>query len=513
MQARETEPGKHAANPTQPAARAADAAVLAGAVAATVLLAAAFVRSPAEAAAGLLVLALAATLVLGRRRLAAVNVGHAAWWLVLLIPLTALLGPAIAFPAFPQLFAFRVITVAAAFLVVTLAIVVRPLPRYGAKVFVLLFALWYGWLVVTLLWAPDVAEGLRYLGVMAFMYVVMAAMAAAGRNDRSLHALCWVLALGFVLILGFSILEARLGIRMPTSRLLNGPLSQQYALTSVFHNQNDLATFIAISWPFVLTPLFLTRRLAWRLLSVSGIALALFALVHTGSRSSLLAIALETLVLVIWFARLGARLDSRKGRIVGVTLAAILIAGASYLLFNNSDSAMLRQFRLEALLANVQAGHGSGDTRITLAWRGLDAVGHFLLLGTGPGNAEVVLGSGLDALSLANLHNWWLEVLVNGGLPAAFLQALIFFGLAAALWRVGKADRDPLTSYLAIAAFAAFVGLLVAALGPSSAAGFAPMWVLWGLALAVVTRDDLRTEDAARPQALAASPDDREPSL
>jgi hypothetical protein len=478
-----------------------EAAVLAGAALVTVLFTLGFVRAPLLALAALGLLALVAVVALGRRRQAAASLGRTTWALVLLVPLAALIGPVLALPAFPQLFAFRVLVVIAAYLVLLLALSGSATLRFGAGSFALLFALWYGWLVISLLWAPDKTEALRYLAVVGSMFVLVAFMAAAGRTDRSLRALCWVLAVGFVLVVGFSLLESRLGIRLPTSRLLEGKANQQYAVTSVFHNQNDLATFLAIAWPFLLAPWFLTRRLLWRGLTLAGMALSLFSLVHTGSRSSLLAIALETLVLVVWFGGLRARLGSRRGQVVGAVLAIVLIAGAAYLLFNDSSSTMLRQFRLEALLGNVQSGSGSGDVRVGLLEGGLSTVGRFYLLGAGPGQAEVVLGGGLDALGLANLHNWWLEVLVNGGLPSACLQALIFFGLAAALWRVARADRDALTTYLAVAGFTAFAGFIIGALGPSSAAGFAPMWMLWGLALAVVSRDRLRAEEdeAGRP--------------
>ena len=111
--------------------------------------------------------------------------------LVLLIPLTALLGPSFALPAFPQLFRFRIVLA-----VVSLAAPAGA-PRCARRcasaprTFALLFALWYGWLVVSLVWAPDKAEGLRYLGVVAFMFVVVAAMAAAGRAT-AVAPLCWV---------------------------------------------------------------------------------------------------------------------------------------------------------------------------------------------------------------------------------------------------------------------------------------------------------------------------------
>jgi hypothetical protein len=273
----------------------------------------------------------------------------------------------------------------------------------------------------------------------------------------------------------------------------------------VFHNQNDLATYIAICWPFMLCAVFFTRRAAWLALDVLFMLIGAAAFVRTGSRSSLVAAGISTLAAVVLFAHLGPRLSTRAGKAMVALVAVALVAAAGYLLFNDSRSDMLRQFRLETLVGQAQAGKGSGDIRASLSSRGLAIAGASFLRGAGPGQAEGIISSGTDALGIANLHNWWLETYADGGLVGFALHLTFFLLLVAALWPLARHDPDPLVRYLASGTVLALVGFTVGALGPSSSVSFAPMWVLYGLGLAVISRSRLAAavrplpEDETRP--------------
>jgi O-antigen ligase len=272
---------------------------------------------------------------------------------------------------------------------------------------------------------------------------------------------------------------------MPTSRMIDTITSQTYAVTSVFHNQNDLATYLSICWPFLLGAVFFTRRLRWLALVLLFAALGMTAFVRTGSRSSLIAAGLATIVLLVLLGRSGAWLRSVWARVLAVVLALILLVGVGYLLFNNSESPMLRQFRLEGLLSNLDANQGSGEIRVGLVERGLELAGRSALLGNGPGQAEALVVAETQGIGIGNLHNWWLEAYANGGLPGLGLQLIFCVGLVIGL--LGRVrDADPFVRYLASSTIAALVGLSVGALGPSSSISFAPMWILFGLGLAVL---------------------------
>jgi teichuronic acid biosynthesis protein TuaE len=478
-----------------------DAALLAGGAALTALLAAAATRRPTAAVALLVIVALAALVILGRERIARARAGALLTALLVSLPLLALLGPSFALPAAPQAFLFRV-----ALAVVVYAgacyLLLRhdPLP-FAAKDLALPAVLWFAWILLGVAWAPDKLGALHYVAIVITMAAVFLATAVAGGARRRLIWFGYSMVFGYAFVVGFTVLEARFGIRLPTSRLLTAVTSQTYAVTSVFHNQNDLATYIAICWPFMLCAFFFTRRLRWILLALAFMAIGGAAFVRTGSRSSLVAAGISSLAAVPLFWHLGPRLSSRAGKIVvGLAIVGVL-AVAGWLLFNNSQSDMLRQFRLEALLSQAQANRGSGAIRSHLTTRGLEIAGASHLLGAGPGQAESIISSGTDALGISNLHDWWLETYADGGLVGFALHLVFFVLLVLALWPVARHDPDRLTRYLASGTWLALLGFTVGAVGPSSSVSFAPMWILYGLGLAVVSRSRLAAgerEDPAR---------------
>ena len=230
------------------------------------------------------------------------------------------------------------------------------------------------------------------------------------------------------------------------------------------------------------------------------------AFVRTGSRSSLVAAGVSTVAAVFLFRHLGARLSARTGKILGAAVAIVLVVAAGYLLFNNSQSDMLRQFRLEALLSQAQAGKGSGDIRTSLTSRGLEIAGASFLVGAGPGQAESIISSGTDALGISNLHDWWLETYADGGLIGFALHLVFFLLLVLALWPIARRDPDPFTRYLACGTVLALLGWTIGAVGPSSSVSFAPMWILYGLGLAVISRARLAAGEGQLAAAAAPGP-------
>lgn len=479
-----------------------DAALLAGGAALTALLAAAATLRPVAVVGALAVLSFGALVLLGRGRIARARVGAVLTALLVSLPLLALLGPSFASPAFPQAFLFRVVLALVVYAGVCFALVVRdPLP-FAAKDLAVPAVLWFAWLLLSVAWAPDKLAALNYIAIVVTMAAVLLATAAAGGGRRRLIWFGYSMLVGYAFVVGFTILEARLGIRLPTSRLLTTVTSQTYAVTSVFHNQNDLATYIVLCWPFMLCAFFFTRKLRWLGLTLLFMAMGAAAFVRTGSRSSLLAAGISSLAAVALFWHLGPRLSSRAGKIAMGLVILALVAVAGWLLFNDSPNAMLRQFRLEALLSQAQANKGSGAIRTSLTERGLGIAGDTWLLGAGPGQAEGIIGSGTDALGISNLHNWWLETYADGGLVGFALHLVFFLLLVLALWPVARHDPDPLTRYLACGTWLGLIGWTIASVGPSSSVSFAPMWILYGLGLAVVSRSRLAARlEAHEPRA------------
>jgi hypothetical protein len=470
---------------------AADTVLIGGGAAVTALIAAAATRSALAAGALLVLIGLVAIAVLGRRRIAATSAGSVLTALLVSLPMLALLGPSFALPQVPQAFLFRIVLAAVIYAGILYLLVRRDPMPFAAKDLLLPAALWFAWLLLGTIWAPDKLAAFNYIAIVVTMAAVLLATAAAGGRRRRLIWFGYTMLFAYAFVVGFTILESRLGIRLPTSRLLTTVTSQTYAVTSVFHNQNDLATYIVLCWPFMLCAFFFTRRLRWIALTLLFMAMGAYAFVRTGSRSSLVAAGISSLAAVVLFWHLAPRLSSRTGKIVmGVVIVGIIAVGG-WLLFNNSSNDMLRQFRLEALLSQAEQNKGSGAIRSSLTERGLQIAGGTLLVGAGPGQAEGIIGSGTDALGISNLHNWWLETYADGGLVGFALHLVFFVLLVLALWPVARRDPDPFTRYLASATWLALLGWTIGSVGPSSSVSFAPMWILYGLGLAVVSRSRL----------------------
>jgi teichuronic acid biosynthesis protein TuaE len=445
---------------------------------------------------GLLVI-VALVLVAGRRLLR-LPMRRALRFLALLVVLAALLGPAVALPQARQVFAFRVLVAVLIFGSLTWALLTRLRLRVAPLSLIAWLAAWLGWLLLSLLWAPDKTAGFRYLALLALMVVVLAATAYWGTTRERLRTLLVVLGVALALNLLVATAEGTLGLHLPSS-VYGGQRIARFA-TGFFYNPNDLATYLAICLPFLLVGLFLTRRASLKALALLGLALSAYALVHTGSRVALVAIGFETLlVMAVLFARGWVR---HRGAIVVIGVA--LLAGLAFLAFNSSQSPVLNQFRLANVSQEVGSASGSSRVRVTLLQLGWRVALRYDLAGAGPGNAEDLIRQQPDRPGdLANLHNWWMEILVDGGLPGLVFYLLFFVGLLVALWRIGRDGADDQLRYLGTAAAIAVAGYIIGCWGPSSVFDFPPMWVLFGLGLAVVLRaqrlEEELLERRARP--------------
>ena len=486
--------------------RATLAALVAAGVLATLILTAGLHRRPRPTELLLLVLLLVAAYFAARRVLPHLRLQRVLGWCCLWLPLAAIFGPALALPARPQFFAFRLLFGLTVLLAAVAYMADRRLPRLGPRHIVLLFAGWFAWLVVALLWAPVTADGFRYLGILFAELVLMAVVAGAGDDLRRLRFVVYSLAAGYCLAVLVGAAEALTGRHLQSSAGAHG--GKRHIATGFFYNPNDLATFVAIAWPFLLFGLLFSRRLWQKGALLLFMAIGLFALAYTGSRSGMIGVALTTLltggfVVVRKWVR-------HRGLIVAVAAVALVVSVA--VAFNTSQSAVLRQFQLQSLDTSTQkaqqSGGNSATARFGLTHAGLRVAADYWFMGVGPGNAEnqVRLQPGTPA-NFANLHDWWLEVFVVGGVPSLILYVLIYAALLTASFRVAARSADRFTRIVAAATGIALIGYIVGSLGPSTVLTFTPMWILFGLAIALTRRRHWELVDAEAH--LATRPNDR----
>ena len=485
--------------PRPPASATVAWVALAAGVVLTVLGVWGLYHHPRRALVAGVLLAAVALVVAWRRHLAAIRLRHVVWWMLLLMPAAALMGPALALPQFRSLFLFRVLVVALIVLLPVWVAVVRPRVVLAPKRLYQLLALWLGWLTLSLFWAADKGAGFRYLGLLALMTLLLGATASAGTTRRRLRFLLGSLGVVYALAVALAVLEAAVSVRLPWASSV-GAAKVGVTVTSFFYNANNLATFVAIIWPFLLLAVFTARRWAVLAAGLAGAAGGLWTLFHTGSRTSLVTVVLETVLLVALLAARRQIRGWRLGLILGLVAAILVLFG--FLAFNSSSSYLASQFRLKNVASNAQARTGSTGTRLALLDAGARVSAHYLFLGVGPGNAESrILAQPGISVAFGNLHAWWMEVFVDGGLPGFIFYALFYLGLVVALWRRSAAASPGQLRFASTACLVALLGFVVGSFGPSSVFDFAPMWVLFGVSLAILLRAHLDATRADPSQA------------
>lgn len=413
-------------------------------------------------------------------------------WGFLIMLSAAIVGPVASWSGFRSAFAFRLLYVGLCFGAVTWLLLQRQfLLKLGIGGFLTFLAFWLVWAAGSLVWAADKVAGIRYLIFLVMMVSVTVGTVLAVNSLKMLRIALLILLLTFLAAIGVGLLEILTDFRLPTSGMIGVPARFQWRVTSFFYNTNNFATYIALWLPFLIAPAFFTRRVMVLAAVAICTSLSVVCFMRTGSRANLLAVSLVALTLLLALAlRRGVRI---KWWQVILGIMVLLVAGlAMYLPFGGPFTVLnlpekgIEAWHIGTLLDQITAGTGSGGARISLITNGLTALVQSGLLGVGPGNAEYHVQRMPGTERIYRLHNWWMEVLVNGGI-FVFGGYLIYYGaLLYNLFQVTVKAENELLAYAGISLLAALVGYSVGALGPSSAIHFTPMWIHFGLALAVI---------------------------
>jgi teichuronic acid biosynthesis protein TuaE len=480
-------PARPAARPS-PSPSPASIAVVIGAVAAGAIA----VWQPYAGIALALVL-LVATLVRD------VPVARLAPALVVVTAAAAIAGPNLAAPPAPWLFLFRILIVLLGLGLVGYLLmdgrIALPagLPRPAG-----LLAVWFLWTALSIGWADDSLAALRWTSFMAMLAGLAIAIALLCHSRRRAVILLWTLLGVFALACLIAVAEVFTGLHLPTFRQGREGRTGLIGVGSLFGNQNNFATYLSLSLPYLAVLPIVYRDVRLRALGFGGGALAVLFILATGSKSGLLAaglVILGLLVLVGSDRRARGRLvvaGAVAGLAVLLVVPALLGSGPVEL-----DQRTVTKFDFGLLADQLDSQQGSGGVRSSLLSDGLGLVAETDGLGVGAGNAESHVRSLANFPGVANLHNWWLEVLVNGGIVGFALYLLFYLTLLRRQVHAARRSADPLVRYLSLSGALALIGWIVGSIGPSTAIHFAPMWIVFGLSMgALVLWQQSRKQEA-----------------
>jgi len=303
-----------------------------------------------------------------------------------------------------------------------------------------------------------------------------------------------------------ALLEALQLIRWPISRLsfnndlfgrtneINDILSKtkyhDYVLSmpTTFHwNPNNFATFALLGLPFLL----LHRNF---LISSIGITTIVTLIVAAGSKSAFLSV-IVILILSLFFI---------KKRLKNILVLLFVTLFFSTSGFHQLHYKSLKLYEIQSFVYNSigikppqrealstitsNPNEGSSNDRIELIKKGFELFKENPFLGVGGGNSKYIMEQeeGIGINKLTNLHNFWLELLVEGG--GLYFAIFIVWCLTLILYffkaTIKKKFSYPLNYFNSTILLAMF-GLIISGIGPSSMIFYLPLYLFLGLALSV----------------------------
>ncbi|PTM56720.1 O-antigen ligase family protein [Desmospora activa] len=429
----------------------------------------------------------------------------------------ALLGPTLGIPL-PGLFNITFFRVAFILLAAGLLVhwVKNHTPAFGhfrpIRWFTAFTAFWFFYAAISLTWVANLPYGIRYITFLGTMLLLTLSFPLFIKGTDMLKQTVKVMFGVFAVIVVFGVFEALTFFHLPSSRYYGTDVS---AVTSFFNNQNDLATAVNLALPFLAAAMVMLplTRIGKVTVYITGI-LALSCLFITGSRSnSMFGLPLIT---VLWLGLIPFVLPrkqwwNRKNLFQGallLTAAAVIVSGLTSTLLADHTRTKLStslgivqdlkgswtpfsgEQTVEPEIDEPPSGDKSVSIRKYLIANGLNFLVESHFLGVGAGNVEHYMAGAPGVEDKTNIHNWWMEVLVNFGLLIFILYMGFYLWIFWKLWCLASVRRTPELSpwirWGAVSCMIALAGYSIGGMAPSTAIHFTPMWVVHGFALAVI---------------------------
>ncbi len=356
----------------------------------------------------------------------------------------------------------------------------------------IIFFLWY---ILSLFWTPSKELGFKYIFYISCGFALTVSVISISKNLKNLNKLFKVFSLLFIIEIIIALLEVFTNFRMPTSSLstlapffgkdstelyLNNSLaalSNLNAPTGFRWNTNDLAISMIIILPFFLCH----KKMVTKFFGIGAISIII---VMTASRAVFIALIISfCLYLIIIKKRFGTIL------IVWTILASLFWA---ILNFSDSENPRINEIAnsLQALSlfisGDIDVG-GSIQWRRMLVENGLEALSKSYGFGIGAGGT-VANQENIGPVSgrFTSMHNFWIEVLVEGGVIIGFLISLWYINIIYNLFKVSRSNASSRMKYYSQSLILSMIAFIPAAITASSTIYFFPMWIMFGFSISII---------------------------
>lgn len=346
------------------------------------------------------------------------------------------------------------------------------------KEMVAFLAFWIVYALVSLIWVRSLTAGVKELIYLTSgVAVIFAVVFYFKRMKDYVHFYyIWMAMLVFLCAIG--VWETVTGEHLSTSRILAEPGWDTHIPTGVFFNQNDYATYLAVSVFFVVALIKYGHNLFLKLAGSLLLPVTIYLIVATESRANLLAVALGFFFSFLF-------LTKPFHRFVLVFFGSLALVVGGYVFFEEIQLAIQSVLADFAFLTGDFEEGRSEDIRINLIQNALVFLFYSIGFGVGSGNAEFFMQYHFlfPTQGVVNVHNWWVEIMVDYGIIPFVGYVVLYLSLIILLYRHYKQAKDKHDKMISEALVAALVAFSLASLSPSSMMILTYQWVLFAFAI------------------------------
>lgn len=410
-------------------------------------------------------------------------------FLTFIMIITAVIGPA--FFAFSvgsfSLFPLRItiILLFTYFILQLLKVKKISFERIYVKNYLFFLLIWMLYSALSLLWALSKEDGIRNVLILFSGISIVFLCVFYVRKIRDLNIIfnIWLWILPMLLLLG--IWNVFTGEHLSISGLANAAERHRFVPTAVFVNPNNFATYLSLSVPFVLAFIRHSELKGKYIIGNTLLIFTIYLLLMTGSRANYIALLIG---LIFWFVLINS-FKSKMKILFTLILSGILFA----VLFGSSNSLPVMNFtegiNIEQFSNEAEIQGSSIEIRNNLIKNSLIFLTESFGFGVGSGNIEYYMENKYHfyTYGVLNVHNWWIEVLVNYGI-FIFLLYLLF--MLAIFMNLLKSVKDKNLSIIekkiSEALLVGFIIFIIASISSSSLIDFGPQWIFWGMTLVLI---------------------------
>ena len=357
--------------------------------------------------------------------------------------------------------------------------------------FFLIIFLWY---TLSVLWAPSLTYAFKYLFYLFCGSILSLSIIYFLNSIQKLDTLFKALTFIFIIELIIALLESFTSFQMPISRYselasIFGKTPQannEYSVASLFFNSNPPTGFhwdtndLALAMLLILPFFIISDKNSIKIIGITSI---LTIIAMASSRSVF--IGLITIFLVYFFV------IKKKVTTTFLVIGFALIVFFGILQLQTSENPRLNElansFEIISLYLTGQIDvDNSIQWRFELARNGIDSLIKSKGLGVGAGGSVAIQEQiGGVAGRFTSMHNFWIEILVEGGILFFIFFSTWYLIIMMNLYKIARNINNQLSNR-STALFLSMIGFVPAALAASSTIYFFPMWIMLGIGIGMI---------------------------